>query len=156
MASPAAKSSRPRSEWKARPPMPTPHCCRNQRRLASLESFVVIALLFRNRLVEIQQHAGERRPGAALRGGVVLDAREVLHAARRPGQVLLLSGEEAEQHRLLLLGGEPGGAAAEGVNEALVVGRSALLQGLGPQRAGALDEQRLVQRRQGLQRRVGA
>src|SRR5882672_3014367 len=100
IASPAAKRSRPRSEWKARPPMPTPHCCRNQRREASFlsASFVVIVLFFRNRFVEVEENPGQGGPGAALRRGRVLGAGQILDPVGRGGQVFLLRRQELEKH----------------------------------------------------------
>src|SRR5260221_12134868 len=98
IASPAANRSRPSSEWKARPPMPTPHCCRNQRRDASFlsASFVVIVLFFRNGFVEVQEDPGQGGPGAALRRRPVLGAGQILDPVGRGGQVFLLCRQELE------------------------------------------------------------
>src|SRR5690348_7846485 len=102
MASVAAARSRPSSEWNARPPMPMPHCWRNQRRESSFGSvlFVIILSLFRDRFVQVQHHARERRPGAALGGRAVLLAGELLQPLRRRPQLLLLMLEEVPEHGL--------------------------------------------------------
>src|SRR5882672_2740174 len=111
IASPAAKRSRPSSEWKARPPMPTPHCCRNQRRLASFESFIV--LFFRNRFVEVEQHARHGRPDGLF---LILGS----------GLLFPPTAEELEQQRLFLLRRQPPCAAAEREGDPRVVGGAPL------------------------------
>src|SRR4051812_35118746 len=117
MASVAAARSRPRSEWNARPPMPTPHCWRKQRRDSSFGSglFIIIGSLFRDCFVQVQHHAPKRRPGAALGRRAILLAGKLLEPLRRRPQLLLLMLEEAPEHGLLRRRREPPHAAPEGV-----------------------------------------
>ncbi len=162
------------NEASAAPPTPKPACLKKCRRVSDCSSFIVAltagwdsrpylpdSLPLGHRLVEVQQHVADHRPGGQvdlvcchLR---VLRKVEGLGGFGRGGRVPRLRlREECAQTVEFRRGRQAAGHQAESVRQPCVDGRLGLRPHACRQRPRVFEEALVVQRGQCLQRRVGA